>query len=44
VYLAVKDRNAAIKEYSILKRMDSNLAEQLYRAIYNDRLLVLGGK
>jgi len=39
VNLNLKDREAALKQYAVLKTLDRGLAEKLYVMIYRDRIL-----
>jgi Flp pilus assembly protein TadD len=41
--LANGNKAAAISQYNIIKSVDPKLADQLYRGIYGDRLLFVGG-
>jgi tetratricopeptide (TPR) repeat protein len=43
VNLNLKDREAALKQYAVLKTLDRSLAEKLYTMIYRDRILQVSG-
>jgi hypothetical protein len=43
VNLNLKDREAALKQYAVLKTLDRSLAEKLYVMIYRDRILQVSG-
>ena len=41
VYLAIKDKSAALEQHLILKTLNPELATQLYGGIYRDKLLII---
>ena len=38
VNLSLKDRDAALKQYAVLKTLDRNLADKLYGMIYQAKI------
>lgn len=43
VNLSLKDKDAALNQYAVLKTLDRNLADRLYAMIFQEKILEVSG-